>query len=145
LHFFSKKQSEHTTDTEHSLLQQSDAPDDSFFLKTKYNGTKIVGHITFASFDLLQVEIDSPYSDLRDGYYNDFAEIPEKYWYVKDNRITKFCRNDAKKVLIELYQAAYLFDHERYATQKVLLYGIELGNLPHPQSQFMKELSLFLK
>jgi hypothetical protein len=58
-----------------------------------------MGHITFVSFDLLQVEIDSPYSDLRDGYYNDFAEIPEKYWYVRDNQITTCCLKDAKKLL----------------------------------------------
>ena len=126
--FLSKNQSEHTTHPEHSLFQQSGASDDSFSLKTSYKGTKIAGHITFVSFDLLQVEIDRPYSGLRDGYCNDFAEIPEKYWYVKDNRITEFCRRDAKKLLIELYQASYLFDHERRTVQKALLYGIELAN-----------------
>ena len=87
-----------------------------------------MGHITFAAFDLLQVQIDSPYSGLRDGYCNDFGEIPEKYWFVKDNQITNLCLKDAKKLLIELYQAAYLFDHERQAVQKALLNGIEAGN-----------------
>ena len=126
--FFSKKKSEGTSDINRSLLQQSDASDDSFFLQTTFKGMKVAGHINFVSFDLLQVEIDSPYSDLRDGYYNDFAEIPEKYWYVKDNGITEFCRRDAKKLLIQLYQAAYLFNHEPRTVQKALLHGIELGN-----------------
>jgi 1,4-alpha-glucan branching enzyme len=53
---------------------------------------RVAGHMTFASFDLFQVEIDSPYSGLRDGYYNDFGGLPEKYWYVKGNQITKSCR-----------------------------------------------------
>jgi hypothetical protein len=95
--FFSKKQSKHSTDTERPLLRRGDASDDSFLVKTTFKGTNIAGHITFAAFDLLQIEIGSPYSGLRDGYYNDFAEIPEKYWYVKDNRMTKLCRKGRKE------------------------------------------------
>ncbi len=64
LFFFSKKKSEGTSDINRSLLQQSDASDDSFFLQTTFKGMKVAGHINFVSFDLLQVEIDSPYSDL---------------------------------------------------------------------------------
>lgn len=74
------------------------------------------------------MQIDQPYSDLRDGYINDLPEIPKKYWYAKDNQLTKRCRKEAKKLLVELYHATFLFEHERQALQRILVDAIEQGN-----------------
>ena len=96
-------------------------------LKTKHRGVEIEGTITHAAYDFFKVQIDSPYSDLRDGSYHD-PEVPKKFWYVKDNQIKNLCRKEGKRLLVELYQAAFLFERERQALQKILLDAIEQGN-----------------
>jgi hypothetical protein len=97
-------------------------------LHTSSKGTKIAGHITYVAHDFFQVEIDSPFSELRDGFIHDLTEVPKEYWYVQDGKITKDCRKEARRLLVELYRIASFFENERKAIQRILLDAIALGN-----------------
>ena len=114
-------------ENQHSILRY-DPLDKGFFLQTSLKAMKILGHITHAAFDFFQVQIDLPFSDLRDGRVIDFPVFQKKHWYVREWQITKYCRKEADKVLMELYHAADFFQYKRQAMLKVLLYGIEQGN-----------------
>ena len=88
----------------------------------------VQGHFSYLAPDLFQIESDSPFSGLRDGYFECLPELLAEYWYVRDSRITRKCQKEAKGLLRELYRAALLFKKKRSSLQKILLDAIEQGN-----------------
>jgi hypothetical protein len=103
-------------------------PPDELLISAMHHKTSIRGHYTSIDFDHFEIEIDKPFSTLRDSYIHDLPEVSQMDWYFNDGHITKRCRNEAKKLLIELYKAALLFDHERQALKKILLDAMEQGH-----------------
>jgi hypothetical protein len=97
-------------------------------IKAKHNGVRITGRFLYVESNAFQIEITEPFAGISDGYFSEAPTIPEKYWYYRDNRITKLCLKEAKRLLTELYQVASFFERERKAIQRVLLSAIEKGN-----------------
>lgn len=102
--------------------------EDKLKIRARHNGVHITGRFVFLEYNVFQIEITEPFSGIKDGCFTDLPQISEKYWYYKDDRITKLCLKEAKRLLIELYQVASFFDREQKAIQRVLLDAIEKGN-----------------
>ena len=104
-------------------------PKDQLLIEAASHGcARIQGHLTYLASDLFQIESDSPFSGLRDGYFECLPELSAEYWYVRNGKITRKCQKEAKGLLRELYQAALLFEKQRSILQKILLDAIEQGN-----------------
>jgi hypothetical protein len=86
----------------------------------------ITGRYTYLDHDLFEVEITSPFTGLKDGFFADFSTIHEAL-FIKDGRVTRRCRSEATATLLGMYRGCMMLERKREDFRKIVLGALEEG------------------